>query len=197
MFRRWPVLFLLLLPAPAALAGPADDGRWYSGAYAFSDELGGFRIHAVSGTGSREDPITVVQELQSAGAATLTIYAARPINPSGKVGEWVTGMMHLRVVTVNNSGLPWIGFSFELQEVLGEPSTFGDGLSFDQRRMDSDNIGMDRFANYERQFEPFDRLEFVDGHVDPMDEATFHFFISDFTPRDRFYLLQDPLIPFS
>lgn len=52
MFRCWPVLFLLL-PAPAALAGPADDGHWYSGAYAFSDELGGFRIHAVSGTGSR------------------------------------------------------------------------------------------------------------------------------------------------
>jgi hypothetical protein len=195
MFRS--VLFLLLLSAPAAFAGPADDGRWYAGAYSFSDEKGGFRILDVSGAGTRDDPFVVVQELQSAGAATLTIHAAMPINTAGKVGEWVTGMMHLRVVTVNASGLPWIGFSFELQEIFGEPSTFGDGLSFDQRRMDSDNIGMDRFGRYERQFEPYDRLEFLDGHVDPAEEASFHFFISDFTPRERFYLLQDPLIPFS
>jgi hypothetical protein len=187
----------LVCPAAGALAEPADDGRWYSGAYSFSDELGGFRILSVTGIGTKKDPFVVVQELVSASPATLTINAVAPINTTGKAGDWVTGMMHVEIVTVNNSGLPWIGFSFELQEILGEPSTFGDGLSFDQRKMDSRTIGMNRFATFERQFEPYDRLEFLDGHVDPEEEASFRFFISDFTPRVRFYLLQDPLIPFS
>lgn len=196
MFRYWIMPILLLTAAPAA-AGPADDGRWYTGAYAFSDELGGFRILSASGTGTRADPITIVQELVSADPAALTIYAALPINPTGKLGEWVTGMMHLRVVTVNRSGLPWIGFAFELQEIRGEPSTFHDGLSFDQRQTHSENVGVRPFASVERHFEPYDRLEFTDGHVDPNEDASFRFFISDFTPVQQFYLLQDPQIPFS
>lgn len=195
MFRYGFVLAMLLL-VPAA-AGPADDGRWYAGAYSFSDELGGFRILSVSGTGTRNDPVVLAQEMVSASPVTLVIEAAQTINPQGKPEHWATGMIHMEVMTVNNSGLPWIGFSFELQEELGVPSTFGDGLSFDQRKLDSDNIGMDRFGTFERHFEPYDRLEFMDGHVDALEQATFRFFISDFTPRERFYLLQDPLIPFS
>lgn len=196
MFLRCWFLILFLL-CRGALAGPADDGRWHTGAYAFSNEMGGFHILAVSGTGTRSDPIVLVQELTSASAVTLVIHAVHPINPVGKQPHWATGMMHMRVVTVNNSGLPWIGFSFELQEQPGVPSTFGDGLSFDQRKLDSANVGMDRFATYERQFEPYDRLEFLDGHVDPQDTVTFRFFISDFTPNLRTYLVQDPLVPFS
>lgn len=197
MIRRWPALLLFLLPAAGAPAGPADDGRWYTGGYSFSDELGGFRILSVAGSGTRADPIVVVQQLHSASPATLTIRSARPLNPTGKAGEWATGMMHVSIVVVNASGLPWIGFSFELQEVLGKPSVFGDGLSFDQRKLDSESVGMDRFARFERQFEPYDRLDFLGGHVDPADEVGFRFFISDFTPRTRFYLLQDPQIPSS
>ncbi|MBO6719181.1 MAG: hypothetical protein JJ913_14585 [Rhizobiaceae bacterium] len=179
------------------MAGPADDGRWYSGAYSFSDDRGGFRIISVSGVGTSADPFVIVQELGSASPATLTIHAVLPINPTGKVGEWVTGMLHVRVVTLNGSGLPWLGFNFELQEIPGVPSTFGDGLSFDQREMDSDAIGTDRFGSVGRQFEPYDRLEYRDGHVDPGEEASFRFFISDFTPNERFYLVQDPMVPFS
>lgn len=197
MARYWATLFALLLCAPGSFAEPADDGRWHSGAYAFSDELGGFSIRSVSGIGTNDDPFVVMQELSSASPVTLTIHATRPVNTAGKPGEWVTGTMHLNVVTVNGSGLPWIGFGFELQEIRGQPSTFGDGLSFDQRRTTSDTIGMDRFATYERLFEPYDRLEFVDGHVDPAERATFRFFISDFTPTERFFLVQDPLVPFS
>ena len=194
---RWLTLVAFMVAAAPAVAGPADDGRWYTGAYAFSDELGGFRILSASGTGTRADPIIIVQELETANPAMLTIYSALPINPTGRLGEWVTGMMHLRLVTVNNSGLPWIGFSFELQEIHGVPSTFGDGLSFDQRRTHSGNVSMNGFTRFERIFEPYDRLEFSAGHVNPSDTVSFRFFISDFTPVERFFLLQDPVIPFS
>lgn len=196
MFRRL-TLPLLIASVAGAWAGPADDGRWYTGAYAFSDELGGFRIVSATGTGTLTDPITIIQELVSSQPAVLTVYAVSPINPTGKVGERVTGMMHLRVVTLNNSGLPWIGFTFELEEIRGRPSTFGDGLSFDQRQAYTGNVGVHPFANVERHFEPYDRLEFSDGHVDPKEDASFRFFITDFTPVERFYLLQDPQIPFS
>ena len=197
MFRLWFVVTCLALGAGGSHAGPADDGRWYAGAYSFSDELGGFHILHASGSGTRDDPIVLVQRLVSASAVTLVIEAAQPINPVGKGAQWATGMMHIRIVTVNHSGLPWIGFNFELQEILGTPSTFGDGLSFDQRKAESNSISMDRFDRYERQFEPYDRLTFTGGHVDPDERATFRFFISDFTPLVRTYLLLDPQIPFS
>ena len=40
------------------------------------------------------------------------------------------------------------------------PSVFGDGLSFDQRRSESENIVSDSFAEFSRDFEPYDRLRF-------------------------------------
>ena len=44
---------------------------------------------------------------------------------------------------------------------------FGDGLSFDQRRSDSGNISSDSFREFSRDFEPYDRLLFRDGKIDP------------------------------
>ena len=84
-----------------------------------------------------------------------------------------------------------------MQEQLGEPSTFGDGLSFDQRRTESDNIWSDLYAEYNRDFEPYDRLVFSNGHTDPLETVTFQFLITDFTPKSVFYLVQDPTVPFS
>jgi hypothetical protein len=45
--------------------------------------------------------------------------------------------------------------------------------------------------------EPFDRLRFLDGHVDIRHQATFDFLVTDFNPKSVFYLLQDPGIPAS
>jgi len=184
-----------LLAATAATA--ADALSWSAGGYSFSDELGGFRIVAISGSGSKADPIVIEQEMLSASPVTMVIRAMTKVRQFGPTGVYATGMLHLRLKTLNNSGISWIQFEFELQEMLGRPSVHGDGLSFDQRRAAPDNRSSDLFRLHDTNFEPFDRLVFSDGHVDPLDIADFGFFITDFTPTTQFYLRQDPRIPLS
>lgn len=194
MTRRLPVLAaLLLLTLLLTSAGPADDGRWYAGPYSFSDELGGFRIMSVNGTGQKDDPITISEELYSADPVTLVIRSAHPDQRSTS-GE---GAFHLRIAALNKSGLAWIEFEFELQESRGKPSDFYDGLSFDQINPNPAFISSDRFDSFESHFESFDRLRFKNGHVDPGDRPVFNFFVTDVTPAAEFYLLQDPHVPYS
>jgi hypothetical protein len=181
--------------APQARA--EDPPKWVAGVYSFSDELGGFTISWVSGIGSKDDPIVITEELNSASPVTLVIRATTVMHPFTLGGDAQTGFTHLRVVTLNNSGLAWVEFEFELQEIKDVPSTFGDGLSFDQRRSESEDIVSDHFAKFSRDFEPYDRLRFLDGKVDPLDSSAFSFFVTDFTPRSQFYIVQDPRIPSS
>jgi hypothetical protein len=178
-----------LLSLSLVSAGPADDGRWYAGNYSFSDELGGFRILSVRGSGTNADPIEINEELSSAEPVTLVIRAAKP--------SQFQAAFHLRVTALNKSGLAWIGFDFELQEILGKPSDFYDGLSFGQINPDPSFISSDHFAGFKSQFEKFDRLGFDNGHVDPLDQASFGFFVTDVTPVAEFYLVEDPRIPSS
>jgi len=186
------VLPLLLLIAPAE----ADPQKiWVTGAYSFSDELGGFRITGASGIGTRQDPLVIREELDSATPVTLTIRAIKPIEPFGKAGEVANGVMYMRIDVLNNSAQAWVEFQFELQEILDQPSTFGDGLSFDQRDKTPENIRSSNFADFDRQFEPYDRLLFRNGTVDPLKTATFDFLVTDYTPRWTFYIVQDPRIP--
>jgi hypothetical protein len=189
-------LFFLTLPAGA---GPADDGRWHAGAYSFSDELGGFRITGISGIGTKQDPIVVEQEFNASSPVTMVIRATRRIRPftQANTTQFSNGIIHMRLDVLNNSGQGWIEFEFELQEHLGKASEFGDGLSFDQRRTESENISSSSFARYSRDFEPYDRLLYTDGAIDPLEIADFSFLITDFTPRSVFYLVQDPRIPSS
>jgi hypothetical protein len=180
-----------LLSLSLISAGPADDGRWYAGEYSFSDELGGFRILSVTGAGTKSDPIEIDEELDVAAPVTLVIRAA------GQLHRSTGGAFHLRVVAVNKSGLAWIAFEFELQEIRGKPSDFDDGLSFGQTNPNPDFISSDRFARFESLFESFDRLRFENGHTDPQDQTELGFFITDVTPVAEFYLVQDPRVPFS
>ena len=196
MARMGAYAAVLLAPLLAG-AGPADDGRFHAGAYSFSDELGGFRIVDISGSGTKANPIVVRQEFLSASPVTLVIRATRPIEPLAGRSPISSGRFHLRLVTLNDSGLPWIEFEFELQETLGQPSVHGDGLSFDQRRVSPENRTADLFRIHNTDFEPFDRLVFSDGKVDPLETAMFGFLITDFTPIAEFYLRQDPRIPIS
>jgi hypothetical protein len=198
MTKFVPALLALAVPMHHATAQPVDDlGRWHAGAYSYSDERGGFAIVDISGSGTSDDPVVLTQEFFSASPVTLVIRAASPIRPREFGGGFANGFIHLRIVALNNSGLPWLEFEFELQEQLGEPSTFGDGLSFDQRRTESDNIWSDLYVEYNRDFEPYDRLVFSNGHTDPLETVTFQFLITDFTPKSVFYLVQDPTVPFS
>jgi hypothetical protein len=191
-------LCALALLVPGAASGEETPSkRWVAGAYSFSDELGGFRITGISGTGAKDDPLVIQEELHSATPVIMVIRTARPIRPFDYSGYYANGFLHVRIEVLNNSKLPWIEFEFELQEQLGRASVFGDGLSFDQRRTESGNIWSESFAEYSRDFEPYDRLLFRQGKIDHLDTASFNFFVTDFTPRWEFYLVQDPRIPSS
>ncbi|QPC88663.1 hypothetical protein GA830_11190 [Mesorhizobium sp. NBSH29] len=167
-----------------------------AGAYSFSDELGGFVITDARGVGSRRDPVVITQELQTASPVTLTIRAVTPALPSRDFDP-ADGILYLRLEVLNNSGQAWIEVEFELQERYKIASEFGDGLSFDQRTTESHAVSSDSFARYDRNFEPYDRLLFKEGKVDPLNTASFSFLITDFTPRPTFYLVLDPRIPSS
>jgi hypothetical protein len=52
----------------------------------------------------------------------------------------------------------------------------------------------DSFAVSRQVFEPYDRVRFQDGSVDPGATVRFRFFITDPTPVPEFYLLQDPQV---
>jgi hypothetical protein len=188
---------LLCLAAPVDVRAQTvgDDGLWRAGAYSFSDELGGFHIVGVRGAGTKTDPIVVTQELLSATPVTLVIRTTRPIRPFESPTYYANGILHMRVEFLNNSGQAWVEFEFELQELLGQASVFGDGLSFDQRTSDKSNISSDSFAEFSRDFEPYDKLLFRNGRIDPDRTGAFGFLITDFTPKRQFYLVQDPRIP--
>lgn len=163
----------------------------------FSDTLGGFRIIALSGLGTRSDPIRIDQQVFAATASTLVIRATKPINPFAHPKTHATGTLHFDITAQNISGLPWIGAEFELQEMLGQASVYGDGLSFDQRRTGNYSVVSDRFADSRLDFEPFDRILFHDGFVDPGETVRFRFLITDLTPANLFYIKFDPRIPAS
>ncbi len=194
------MLFLLAAQLPAGSRAadefwPQTGHIWLAGAFSISDELGGFSIRSVSGSGDRDDPILVVQEFPSARAVTLVIRALSPGTPFSASGITDRNIIHMRIETLNASGIPWIEFEFELQKEFSLPSVFGDGLSFDQVRHDREGVSSDSFVQFHDDFEPYDRLRFYQGHVDPLGVVQFRFVITDFNPREIFYLRQDPRIP--
>ena len=66
-----------------AATGHADESkRWETGQYSFSDELGGFTITSVRGSGLPEDPIVITEELTSSSPVTLVIRALALPEPS-------------------------------------------------------------------------------------------------------------------
>lgn len=60
----------------------------------FSDELGGFRLISVSGSGSTSDPIVVVEEITELGPAVLVIRGTQ-IVPTGQVPDVPADFVHL------------------------------------------------------------------------------------------------------
>jgi hypothetical protein len=98
-------------------------------------------------------------------------------------------------VVINGTHRAWTGFDLELQEELKKPSPYEDGLSFDQLGSFSDEpFASDSFSLTRRMPEPYDRVQFYDGSVDPGAAVRFNLFITDPTPASVFYLLQEPLL---
>lgn len=189
------IVIAALPRAAVAESVTADDGPWLAGAYSFSDELGGFRIRSIGGVGTKTDPIVIGEELYSANPVTLVIRATKPLRAFDSSGNYANGFLHIKLQVLNASNLAWVEFEFELQEILNEPSLFGDGLSFDQRRSDGKAISSDSFSGFSRDFEPYDRLLFRSGNIDPEKTGEFGLLITDYTPTSVFYLVQDPRIP--
>lgn len=191
-FLTGAVLFAI---GTSGVSAAEESELWTAGPYSFSDEFGGFTIRSISGTGTKKDPIILTEEFHSSMPTTLVIRTDRVAlaNPSEDAGI----LFYLRVQAINGSGHPWIEFEFELQELLNVPSDYGDGLSFYQPGDKTGMVTSKGFSHYSDDFEPYDRLVFNGGKVDPGQNASFSFPIADFTPKRTFYLVQDPRIPSS
>ena len=172
----------------------APGEEFTAGGLHFSDELGGFRLISVTGSGSASDPIVVVEEITQVGPAVLIIRGQQMIamadGPARKAS--FVNLAVIKVV-INATHRVWTGFDLELQEELRKPSPYEDGLSFDQLGSFSDEpFVSDSFSLTRRMPEPYDRVQFYDGSVDPGAAVRFNLFITDPTPASEFYLLQEP-----
>ena len=197
MTRIIIVFFSVFLLFPT-FANSQNDQIWRSGRFSFSDELGGFTITGVSGSGTLRDPYYIRQVFHNADSGTMVIRTHQMDNVASLPNNNIThSAIHVQIETLNASNLSWIGFGFELQEILNIVSDYGDGLSFDQLARRLPDKSSDRFTAFEEQYEPGDRLVYTGGVVDAQTKVTTKFVITDFTPVEKFYLYQDPLIPAS
>lgn len=155
----------------------------------FSDELGGVVIHAGRGSGSREDPFVLVEDITEDGPAVLVVRGLRQQARAAEGAFQRTGFSLTKIVT-NRTTRGWHAFEMELREDLAKPSTYGDGLSFAQFHLAQRSFRADRYAHVSMMDEPIDAVVFSDGHVAPGETVTVSVIVTDFTPRDAFYLLQ-------
>ncbi len=111
----------------------AEAETFTTGGLSFSDELGGFRLISVSGTGSIADPIVVVEEFTQVGPAVLVVRGAQLIGHHNHPAT-PAGFIHLAIIkiVINSTRRVWTGFDLELQVMPNQPSPYEDGLSFDQ-----------------------------------------------------------------
>lgn len=181
-----PIAVALMAMASAAATHAAE---FFAGGFSFSDELGGFRLISVTGTGTASDPIVVVEEIPGIEAVTLVIRRHALADGTPHTAH---SQLTLVKAVINRSNRVWAGFEVELQEILDEPSVYGDGLSFKQFAASPEDVGSDTFTLNDRRFEPYDRISFQGGSVDPEATARFRLTITDPTPVSEFYLLQDP-----
>ena len=114
--------------------------------------------------------------------------AVGPANTTGSahaIGKWFS-----KTVT-NNTNAAWSSFDLELQQVLGTPSTDGDGLSFAQGA--GFVFTSDKFSTVHSIEDVRDFLNFDGGSVGIGQSVTFHFAITDSTnDHHTFYLSETP-----
>lgn len=169
---------------------------WTTGGISFSDEPGGVRLLGASGTGTRDDPIVLVEEITGAGPAVLLIRNHRTgdLNVSPALG-----FLRLAVVSivVNRGPWAWSGFDLELRRTPDQPSAYTDGLSFDQPQSFARAARADRFAQSLQDDEPFDRIRFDRGSVDAAEAVRLDFDIVDVNGGAAFYLVQRPIVLFA
>jgi len=176
-----------------SLTRPASAEIWSAGGLTFSDELGGFRLISVTGSGSLLDPIVIIEEMIDIGEVVLVIRGEEKPSADGTMIR-PPSFLSIAVTKIvrNRSGQAWAGFDMELREALDTPSPYGDGLSFDQLRNFDQPLASDSFPAWRRVDEPYDRVRFYGSYVDAGATAQFKFYITDPTAPQAFYLLQQP-----
>jgi hypothetical protein len=184
---------LALLAGVALAPGHAGGETWNAGGLTFSDELGGARLIGASGSGTRDDPIVLLEEISGPGPAILVVRNHRTghldLSPA-------LGFLSISVVKIvaNRGASAWAGFDLELRRSLEQPSIYTDGLSFDQPRAFARAARADRFAQTLQDDEPFDRIRFDGGNVEPTQYLRLDFDIVDVNGAALFYLVQQPIV---
>jgi hypothetical protein len=188
-----PVWWLVCLVVIGLASGRLHAETWTTGGLSFSDELGGGRLLAASGTGTAGDPIVLVEEITGPGPAILMVRNRRPghLNVSPAVGFLSVSIVN---VIANRGPWRWAGFDLELRTTPDQPSVYTDGLSFDQPQTFHRLAKADRFEQTWQEDEPFDRIRFDGGSVDPRDDLRLDFDILDANGREVFYLIQRPIV---
>lgn len=183
--RLWWLSWLAAL----LVAGPAGAADVTIRGLTFSDREGGFNLLGVTGTGTRDDPFVILEEVGHAGDAILTIEGWRSGYPRGS-GEEGGLSFNIRKVVINATDKRWTSYEMELREQLDLPSGYLDGLSFGQPMREDRPGSSDLLPQVLVRDEPLDAMVFSGGEVMPDERVSFDFVITDMTPTDRFYLVQ-------
>jgi hypothetical protein len=166
---------------------------WTTGGLSFSDAPGGGRLLGASGTGAPDDPIVLIEEITGAGPAILEIRNDRTghLDVSPAIGFLTLSVVN---IIVNRGPWRWAGFDLELMTAPERPSVYTDGLSFDQPQTFQRVARADRFLQTVQEDEPFDRIRFDGGQVDPAQYLRLDFDLVDVNGTAVFYLVQRPII---
>ncbi len=189
---RLAATWLLGLCFSGVITSLAAAATFEAGGLTFSDELGGFRLLSARGEGTVSDPIVLVEEITSLKPAVLTVRQAG-VKSSRSPSDRVL-LRSLVKVVVNRSTWHWTGFDLELRGRHGRASVYSDGLSFDQLRAIPRPLRSDVFAAIRTEDEPYDRVRYDQGRVEPDQVVQMAFNLIDLNPRELFYLAQEPIV---
>jgi hypothetical protein len=186
---RWHGLGRATLAVLLTMAGRLEAAPVTLAGITFSDELGGVVLHGGWGRGTLADPFVLVEDITDDGPAVLVVRGLRTRldSPAGVAGQ--LGFVVEKIVT-NRTSRPWHAFELELRERLEQPSTYEDGLSFGQAALARRGFSADRYAAVDATDEPLDAIVFSDGMVSPGETVIVSAMVTDYTPRDEFFLLQ-------
>ncbi|HEY1385831.1 MAG TPA: hypothetical protein VGF43_19555 [Dongiaceae bacterium] len=161
----------------------------------FSDELGGFTLKSVTGHGSLDDPYVVTEVVPGSQQAILVI---RGMKLAGnRIGTHHIAGIAVTKIVINGSKDNWQNYQLELREVLSRHSPYEDGLSFAQNTVIAGSFTTSSFPDLQRFDEPQDTLGWSGKTIAPGESASFTFLITDMSPVEKFYLVQQPLQPVS
>jgi len=181
-----PIAVMLLIAAPNGAALAKDI---LLGGLRFSDRGASIELHDGWGSGTREDPFVLVEDLLSDDNAVLTITGVRRdfgnrIDLAQPIGFTLTKIVR------NLTPRPWHIFEMEVRELRERASTYEDGLSFAQASGDKRLYKSDRFTDIWQTDEPLDAVTFSGDTIHPGETVQMTVTITDFSPSYRFFLIQ-------